>query len=56
MDPDLNVRTFEETASGALLAATQNSDKSFAVIVRAHPRDPIKTKCLTSFLLKLPTI
>lgn len=42
MDPDLNVRTFEETASGALLAATQNSDKSFAVIVRAHPRDPHK--------------
>jgi hypothetical protein len=54
MDPELNVKTFKAVAAGAVHTAIQNPEKYYAVIVRAHPRDPDAHNMFDEIPLQIP--
>ncbi|MEK7462340.1 MAG: hypothetical protein AAB618_02090, partial [Patescibacteria group bacterium] len=45
-NPELNLQTFSKTLEGMRLTAQESTDRLFALVVRAHPRDSQKEKLM----------
>lgn len=53
-NPELNLQTFSHTLTGMRLAAMQAPEQSFALVVRAHPRDSQKAALLNLLSTPVP--